>query len=318
MSFEGASPYLIGELRDVFLDALRRDVSACTVEQAKATFREVPRDGTVIAPETCTPYVDANALGYYLKNVLPLVFVRTHSGEILPNARVALKYLRENAREFSTALDTIEHYAPRIFKPERYAALKSRHALLFSDVAQPYAAFSNIHMALGAGCYVMTPPGVATVLGPPINQRPVLPFHSGLMESEWHHSELFLVFDSPPFSDRVTIIEPDTVLAQFYFVAKDAHEVSEITFSEDDLGAEPAYTARSIAVGLDLLQHDKEFVISKATGVKSLSVACPHCWVSVTAAAEGGVPDGHVATQDFYRGYKTLRAEYRRALVRRK
>lgn len=314
MSFEGASPHLMSEYRDIFLAALRRDVSTCTVERARPVFRQIMRSETVIAPETCTPYVDANACGYYLKNVLPLVFVRTSKGELLPNSQVVLKYLRENARRFATVLDTIGHYAPRIFKPEAYTELQPRYPQLFLDVAQPYTAFSNAHMAMRVGCYVKTPPGIATILGPPINQRPVLQLHTGLMESEWHHSELFLVFDCPDFSEQVLMIEPDTVLAQFYFVAKTMQDASEVVFSEDDLGADPAYRTRSMEVGLDLLQRGKDFVIAEMTGVKSLSVACPHCWVSITAAAEGDVPDDHIRTQDFYQGYKTLRAEYHKVL----
>ncbi len=314
MSFEGASPHLTGDLREVFLGALRRDISACDVERARRVFRARSADDSVLAPETCTPWVDANAFGYYLKNVLPVVFVRTSHGELLPNARIAIKYLRENASHFSNVLDLLEHYAPRIFTAAAWKELRPQYPKLFTDVAQPYSAFSNTHMALGAGCYVMTPPGVATVIGPPTNQIPLLPLHSGLMESEWHHSELFVVFDCPEFSDQVMVIKPDTVLAQFSFVAKATQDASQVLFSEEDFGAEPAYRKRSIEVGLDLLKRGREFVLSRMTGVKSLSVACPHCWVSVTAAVEAGVPDDHVHVQDFYQGYKALRAEFRRAI----
>ena len=112
MVFEGASPHLVGDYRATFLDALRRDVTACDVEPAKPIFREVPRDNPIIAPETCSPYVDANALGYYLKNTLPLVFVRARSGHVLPNARVAIKYMRENERDFRPALDLSSREIP--------------------------------------------------------------------------------------------------------------------------------------------------------------------------------------------------------------
>ncbi|HEY1934295.1 MAG TPA: hypothetical protein VGG99_19980 [Acetobacteraceae bacterium] len=313
MVFEGASPHLVGDHKDLFLAALRRDVTACDVEPARPTFREVPRNPRDIAPETCAPYVDANALGYYLKNTLPLVFVRSRAGDVLPNARVAIKYMRENAGEFRESLELLEHHARRIFQPDAYARLRDTTPFLVTDVAQPYAAFSHAHMAMGAGCYAKTPAGLSTFLGPPVNQESRLRVHAGLMESEWHHSELFIVFDYPEFTEPVMVIEPGTVLAQFYFVADAIEDRTEIMFSETDLGADSAYRARSIDVAFDLLRHDKEFVISELTGVKSLSVACPHCWVSVTAAAEKGVPADHVLRQDFYQGYKALRAEYRRA-----
>jgi hypothetical protein len=116
-------------------------------------------------PENCTPYVDANALGFYLKNVLPLVFVKTRKGEILPDTQVAIKYMRENAKEFASTLQMLGDYAHRIFKPDEYDKLRARYPVLVSDVAQPYSSFTNLHMSMGAGCYVMTPPGVATILG---------------------------------------------------------------------------------------------------------------------------------------------------------
>lgn len=98
--------------------------------------------------------------------------------------------------------------------------MKEHYPLLFSDVSQPYAAFTNEHMAKRVGCYLRTPPGIATILGAPINQKPKLPMHSGLMETEWYHSELFCVFDCPKFGGRLLVVEPDTVSAQIYFIAK--------------------------------------------------------------------------------------------------
>jgi hypothetical protein len=313
MVFEGASPHLVGERRKIFLDALRTDVTAFAVEPARPVFRTVTQRSGEPAPETCTPYVDANALGFYLKNTLPIIFVRTRSGDVLPNCRVAIKYMRENAHEFRAELETLAHFSSRIFRPDAYARLCETIPILAHDVAQPYSAFSNLHMAMGAGCYAKTPRGLATFLGAPINQQSLLQIHAGLMESEWHHSELFIVFDYPQFDGRVLLIEPDRVIAQVYFVALDSHDTTKLEFSETDFGADAAYRKRSIEVGFDLLQQGRHFVISEATGVKSLSVACPHCWVSITAAAEQGVPSEHVLRQDFYQGYKTLRAEYRRA-----
>jgi hypothetical protein len=132
------------------------------------------------------------------------------------------------------------------------------------------------------------------------------------METEWHHSELFLIFDEPKGRQTVEVIAPDTVVAQLQFVALSAQKDCQVEFSETDLGADPAYRARSIEVGIELVEKHKDFLVSETTGVKSLSVACPHCWVSVTRAAEDGVPSDHVQRHEFYKGYKTLAAEYRR------
>jgi hypothetical protein len=313
LDFEGASPHLIGDDRELFLRAVRCDVSLCALEKAHRVFRQVPPQAS-LAPETCTPYVDANSFGYYVKNEMPLVFVHSRKGELLPDARVAVKYMRENAERFKGTLAVLERHAPRVFRPETYFALKARAPVLFSDVAQPYACFSDSFIALRIGCYAMTPPGVALIVGPPINQPAPLSVKTGLMESEWHHSELFLVFDCPTFEEEVLVIEPGTTLAQLYFAAAAANDETQVLFSPDDPGADPAYHARSIKVGVQMLENNKDFIKSKLRGVKSLSVSCPHCWVSITAAAEGNIPEDHVQVQDFYPGYKTLRAEYRAAI----
>lgn len=309
--FEAGSPHLAGRARDAFLAALRPGISVCEVERAPHSSTKRGRARKAIAPETCTPYVDANAFGYLVKNVLPLVFVRTRRGELLPNARVAIKYMRENASRFGPILGQLADCAANIFDPVVTQREKQRFPYLFSDVAQPYSAFSNDHMAMTVGFYVCTQVGVATVLGPAVNRTSVLKVHTGLMESEWHHSELFLVFDPPAFTTEYLLLAPGTALGQLYFVAKAAHESAELAFSETHLGADPDYRSRSIAVGIDLVERQRPFVLSRMTGVNSLSVSCPHCWVSVTAAAEDGVPDDHVHVQDFYQGYKLLRSEYR-------
>lgn len=66
-------------------------------------------------------------------------------------------------------------------------------------------------------------------------------------------------------------------------------------------------------VGRNQFLTGKNIVISKVTGVKSASVACPHCWTSITEAVEEGVPEDHVQIHDFYQGYKALQAEYGRS-----
>lgn len=78
------------------------------------------------------------------------------------------------------------------------------------------------------------------------------------------------------------------------------------------MGADPAYRKRSMEVGLEQVRRGTSAIISKVTGVKSISVSCPHCWVSITAAAEAenGMSNDHVQVHDFYQGYKALPLEY--------
>jgi hypothetical protein len=54
----------------------------------------------------------------------------------------------------------------------------------------------------------------------------------------------------------------------------------------------------------------KGIVISEMSGTASISLDCPHCWVSISRAADCGVPEEHTRFQDFYQGYKFLRAQY--------
>src|SRR5262249_4989406 len=86
-----------------------------------------------------------------------------------------------------------------------------------------------------------------------------------------------------------------------------------IEFSASDLGTTDEYRRRSMEVGAELVERGKGIIVSEATGVNSLTVACPHGWVSVTHAAEKGARPGHVERHDFYNRYKALGAQYRKA-----
>jgi len=309
-SFTEGSPYLFPDNIDLFLRAIRDDISLMTLEPAKKVFRSVdPAEGYPI-PESCTPYVDANSLGYCLKPHLPIVFVRTAKGEPLLEARVALKYLRENARRFAAVLESIEHYAQRIFRPDVYAEVQPHPAWLFRDVVQPYSAFTPRHLALRAGFWAQTPPGVSTLIGPPINQNGPLSIMTGAIETDWHHFELFVVTEMPEFDGQVLLIEPDTTIAQMYFVARATQGQAEIRFSVDDPGAEPDYWAAWDGLGARLVRAGKG-TAAERTGVASVDIGCPHCYVSVTAASEHGVPEGHVVRRGFNPAYKILKKEYR-------
>jgi hypothetical protein len=308
-SFTEGSPYLLPENLSLFLEAIRDDVSLMTLEPAKKVFRRIdPNEGYPV-PESCTPYIDANSLGFYLKPLLPLVFVRTTKGEPLLEARVALKYLRENARRFANVLETIEYYARRIFRPEVYARMQPHHPQLFGNVVQPYNSFTTKHFSIRAGIWVHTPPGMSTLIGPPINQKKPLSILTGAVETDWHHFELFVVAELPEFDDQVLLIEPDATIAQLYFVARTAQEQIEIRFSRDHPGAEPGYWASWEELGTRLVQEHTTMVAERV-GVASINIGCPHCYVSVSAAAENGVPDGHVLRRGFNPAYKILKQEY--------
>jgi hypothetical protein len=222
-----------------------------------------------------------------------------------------MKYLRENEDRFGAELEKIESWAQAIFRREPYAEWRSTYPRLFTDVIQPYSSFTDRHISLRAGLWVHTPGGLSTMIGPPINQSAPLQVVTGAIETDWHHFELFIVVEAPQFDGRVLIIEPETVIAQLYFVDRRAHEAAEIRFSTSDPGAEPSYWAGWDHLGRRLVESGKG-IASERGGVASVQIACPHCYVSVTAAAESGVPEGHTVARGFNPLYKILKRESRK------
>jgi hypothetical protein len=309
-AFADGAPHLTPESYDRFAAALREDVSLMEIEPARRVFRRLDPDAPYPIPESCTPFLDANGLGFYLKPRLPIVFVRNRRGEPLLEARTALKYLRENAARFAPELERIAQGAASLFKPETAVGLTPRRRLLFSDVVQPYNAFTNQHLSLRCGLWAATPAGVSTVIGAPINQPSPLSVMTGAIETDWHHFELFVVVEMPSFAGQVLIIEPGRPLAQLHFAARVAQETTELRFSREHRGAEPAYAARWEALGDRLLAEGKSN-IAQRHGTASVEIGCPHCFVSVTAAADGELPADHVATRGFNRAYKVLQHEER-------
>jgi len=305
-SFAEGSPYLFPENINEFCNALREDVALTCVERAKPVFRKQDPKEVYPLPESCTPFLDANSLGFYIKPRLPLVFVRTRKGELLLEARVALKYLRENSTCFAAELEAIASHAETIFRPEEYKTLRLQHPRLASDVIQPYSSFTDRHISMRVGFWIQTPAGVSTVIGPPVNQPVALKTITGAVETDWHHFELFLVFEAPEFEGPVLFIEPGTVVGQLHFVTRREQECAELRFSTEDPGAEPSYWAAWDKMGRHLVETGKGTVAERG-GIASVQIGCPHCYVSVTAAAEQEIPDGHVVQRGFNPLYKILK-----------
>jgi hypothetical protein len=168
-----------------------------------------------------------------------------------------------------------------------------------------------------AGLWVQTPPGVSTVLGPPVNQQPMLKTISGAIETDWHHFELFVVFEAPEFEGQLLVIEPGTVIAQLHFITREQQERTEIRFSATDPGADAPYWTAWDEMGRRLVDAGRGTVVERG-GIASVQIGCPHCYVSVTAAAEQGVPEGHVAQRGFNPLYKILKQANQRASKRRR
>jgi hypothetical protein len=186
----------------------------------------------------------------------------------------------------------------------------SRLPRLLSDVIQPYSAFTDRHVSMRAGLWVATPPGVSTLIGPLVNQVGPLAIRTGAIETDWHHFELFVVAEIPDFPEQVMMVDPGTPIAQLHFAARTCHETTELRFSPTDPGAEPRYGAAWDALGRRLVAEQR-VTVAQRRGVGSIQLGCPHCYVSVTAAADGDLPESHILQRGFNPAYKILKQAVR-------
>jgi hypothetical protein len=312
--FAGGSPYVYGARKAWLFEALRRDVSLMQVERAAHKFREIPKDEPYPHPENCTPYRDASGCGLSLKPRLPLLFVKTRHGELLQTSRAALAYARENAAEFGTELKAITHYAAEILDASVVRRYVDRAPLLFSDIVQPYDTFGHGFFSLPAGFYVVSDPGIGTMIGPPINRSVRISVQSGLIETDWHHSSLFVVIAQPTFEGRSLLLLPKEELAQLYFVAYRQAAEATIEYSMSDTGAEPEYGLHWRSVAKRLHAEGKGVPATKH-GLATVTPECLHCRISVTRAAEEPLPDGHVTTSSVIGTYRDIQ-QHRRSKAR--
>lgn len=306
------SPHAYGERRAWLRAALRTDIGPMRIEPAARVFRAIPADEPYPHPEVCAPYQDANGIGLTLRPRLPLLFVKTRRGELLPEGRTALAYARENAADFAGVLDAVGRYAGDVLDAQAARRYERRAPLLFRDIVQPYRivgpGFFNTH----AGFYAVTEPGIGTIVGPPLNRPAPLPVVAGLMETDWYHRGLNVTFGAPQFEGRSLLIPAGVELAQVYFVAyRHAAEVT-LAHAADEPGGEPAHVAAWKELSAAMAAEGRG-VTGPRTGIASVTVECLHCRVSVTDAAEGALPPGHELPELFVRSYKRLQREHRRA-----
>jgi hypothetical protein len=302
------SPHAYGPARTRLYRALRRDLSPLRIVRAPGSVRKHPGSGSTPQPEHCTPYVDANGLGLMLRPRLPLLFVKTRRGELLPDARTAIAYAREAGGEFNDALNVIAERAAEVLDPELVGRHRGDDPGLFRDLVQPYSCFSPEFFSIPAGFYVVTPPGVGTLIGAPINRPSALPVVTGLIETDWHHKELFVVTARPDFAGRSLLVLPETDLAQIHFVARtDADGVCV----EHRVAGDPtrdAYQQEWTSLS-DRLSVDGKGLVAVRRGVASVSLECLHCRVSVVRAADGDLPHDHEIATTFTPGYRTRKRQ---------
>jgi hypothetical protein len=303
------SPHAYGVRRSWLHEALRPDLGALRIEPAKPVFREIPAEEAYPHPESCSPYQDANRLGFMLRTELPLLIVRTRSGKLLPDARSALAYARENEAQFAAELAMIERYAVRVLKPDVVTQYRARAPELFRDLVQPYSSFADGFFDIPGGFYCATGEGVRTVIGGPINRPSLLPVQTGVIDTEWHHHGLFVVARYPIFEGRSLLVLPEDDIAQLFFVSslETGHVAVEHSVAES--GGREGYEQTWQGLAVQLADGGKG-QMGTQVGVSSISLECLHCRVSVTRAAEGGVPADHTLSRFFVAPYKVLRRQH--------
>jgi len=308
-AFAEGAPYLFPENYEYFINSINPDITLMKLDRARQIFRTVSKKEKYPLPESCTPYTDANSLGYYLKTVLPILFVRTTKGKPLLDARLAVKYLRENANKFRKELKFIEDHSRKILRNDYAVSPDARFSYLLTDIVQPYNAFTESHVSLRAGIWINTPEGINTIIGPPINNSVPFSVFSGSIETDWHHFELFIVMRIPEFEGQVYFIEPDQTVAQLYFISRAVNDQVELRFSKNDPGSNPEYWSAWEELGSQLIAEGKQKTVERHE-TSSVNIGCPHCFVSVTAAAEGNLPADHVFRRGFINSYKLLKQQY--------
>ncbi|HXW79321.1 MAG TPA: hypothetical protein VEJ84_07465 [Acidimicrobiales bacterium] len=306
-SFAEGSPWVSRPNESLFIKALAP--RATLYEIGPAVAEHSPPEVPYPSPEVCTPYREAAAMGFHLRSTLPIVFVKTRKGEVFLEARVAMRYLRENSDRFTSTLEEIASSAAKVFTPEGYASLQCLDRRLVTDVVQPYNSFTGQHISLRASLWAHTPPGINTVIGPPLNAPSRLCINTGSIETDWHHLELFIVSDLPSFDGDVLLIPAGTVIAQLFFVPREMAVSTELRFSADHPGAEPDYWSGWRQLGY-ALTGSGQAKASNRGGVASVQLACPHCFISVTASAEGVLPEGHTLYREFNPAYKVLKRKH--------
>ena len=306
--FAHGSPHADGEWQDLLRAAIRPDIGPLTIERAGPVVRAIPPDEPAPHPETCVPYREANGLGFILRPRLPLLFVRNRRGELLPDAATALAYARENPAEFETELGVLAGFAPDVLDPAVVRRFETRAPLLFRDLAQPYSLFGSGYYSIPAGLYAQTDAGIGTLIGPPLNRPTGLPVVSGLIRTDWHHHTLFVVIGEPLFEGRSLLVLPGHDLAQVSFTAYAATADAVLEHSSTERGGEPGYEARWWSVVGELGAQGRG-VQALRRGTDSVSLSCPHCSESVSAAVDGRLPADHQSGALFVPAYKEMRRE---------
>jgi hypothetical protein len=281
--------------------ALRTDLGPFEVVPAYPVTRAVGRDEHQPIPEVCLPYRQANRLGYVLRNRLPLLFVRNRQGELLGDARTALAYALSRPRQFVQDLAAIRAAAPSVLVPE--AERRHLPADVIDYITQPYHSFTAGFYGIPTGVFAESQPGIGLWLGPLVNRLGPLCIRAGLVEIDWHRREVFLVADCPEPNGDSLFIPAGTDLAQAWFVAYEQSDAIRHEHSPPPEGISYDQVWRSTT---ERLVAERRGILAHNSGVRTVSLDCAHCRMSMPEAADDPHP-AHSWTDLYVPTYKTLR-----------
>ncbi len=295
-----------GGLRELAA-ALRTDLGPFEVVPASPVNRSIGRDERQPVPEVCLPYRKANALGFVLRNRLPFLFVRNRRGELLGDGQTALAYALSRPRDFADEIEAIREAAASVMVPE--SQREHLPADVISYLAQPYHSFTVGFYGIPTGIFASSAPGFGLWLGPLANRHGPLSLRAGVVETDWHHREVFLVADWPNFEGETLLVPAGSDLAQCWFVAYEQAWTVEVRHQRD-----PPVEA----IGYDVewrgttaqLADDRRGIAARNSGIRTVSLDCVHCRISLPGSADDPHPE-HSWTDLYVPTYKTLRRRHR-------
>jgi hypothetical protein len=170
-------------------------------------------------------------------------------------------------------------------------------------IAQPYHSFAPGFFGIPIGVYAETAAGVGVWLGPLVNRPSALPLRAGLVETDWHRRQLFLVTEEPAFDGDSLLIPAGTDLAQLWFAAY--NQVEPVRHMQLPPQEAIAYDRQWEEIS-DRLATEGRGIAVHNQGVRTVSMECVHCRMSLPDSADDPEPE-HSWTNLYVPTYKTLR-----------
>ena len=304
------APRAHGAGADELTAALRQDLGPFELVAAAPVNRRVTRDEPQPFPEVCLPYRQANRLGYVLRNRLPILFVRTRNGELLADGRTALAYALAQPRRFADELAAVREAATTVLRPPAERA--HLPADVVTNVVQPYHSFAPGFFGIPTGVYATSRPGVGLWLGPLVNREGPLPLRAGIVETDWHHREVFVVTAAPDVPGDRLLVPAGSELAQCWFVTYEQATTIAVAHQLPPPPQAVSYDTTWRDTTAELAAEGRG-LSARNTGVRTVSTECVHCRISLPEAADDPDP-AHAWTELYTPTYKTLRRRYRHRL----